>query len=143
MSLRDQERAILEIVERTKKDLDRERRRAVARGIIGVLSAAYGPEHVQKLLTDVQIEMKEEQSKKLQRLVVRSGMTAGVRFQVLERDGFRCRYCGLEASEAQLHVDHVVPVSKGGTHGLENLVASCERCNLGKGGREGVEAPPT
>lgn len=30
-------------------------------------------------------------------------------------------------------MDHVVPVAKGGTNDLANLVTSCRRCNLGKG----------
>ena len=30
------------------------------------------------------------------------------------------------------NVDHIVPVSKGGTNDLDNLVTACEQCNLGK-----------
>lgn len=55
------------------------------------------------------------------------------RFQVLERDGFRCRYCGTSGSAGELHVDHVMPVSRGGSDDMNNLVASCHACNLGKG----------
>ena len=47
------------------------------------------------------------------------------RFEVLKRDGFRCRYCGLTAMATELHVDHVVPASKGGTDDPVNLVAAC------------------
>ena len=54
------------------------------------------------------------------------------RFEVLKRDGFRCRYCGLTAMATELHVDHVVPASKGGTDDPVNLVAACSGCNLGK-----------
>lgn len=39
-----------------------------------------------------------------------------------------CRYCGRPATQ----VDHVVPVSKGGTHALSNLVPCCARCNRSK-----------
>lgn len=38
----------------------------------------------------------------------------GLRFQVLARDGHRCKYCGVPASEAKLAIDHVHPFSKGG-----------------------------
>jgi 5-methylcytosine-specific restriction endonuclease McrA len=57
-----------------------------------------------------------------------------LRFEVLKRDGFRCRYCGRSGAqgEVKLHVDHVVPVSKGGTNDIDNLVTACEECNLGK-----------
>lgn len=57
------------------------------------------------------------------------------RFKILDRDGFRCRYCGASGEDTQLHVDHVIPVSKGGTNDPDNLVASCEECNLGKAAR--------
>lgn len=58
------------------------------------------------------------------------------RFAILERDGYRCRYCGAEASEAKLHVDHVLAVARGGTNDLHNLVTACQDCNLGKAALE-------
>lgn len=54
------------------------------------------------------------------------------RFMVMERDGFKCRYCGATADEARLEVDHVVPVSKGGGDDMDNLVTACRECNSGK-----------
>lgn len=55
-----------------------------------------------------------------------------LRFEVLKRDGFRCRYCGVTAVASALEVDHVVPRSKGGVDSPENLVAACFDCNRGK-----------
>lgn len=64
------------------------------------------------------------------------------RYEILARDNFRCRYCGASAdSGAVLHVDHVVPFSRGGSDSDSNLVASCEDCNLGKGARFS-QSPP-
>lgn len=60
-------------------------------------------------------------------------VTKTTRFQVLKRDKFTCRYCGSKAPDVQLHVDHVVPVSLGGTDTPDNLVAACVDCNNGKG----------
>jgi len=54
------------------------------------------------------------------------------RFEILKRDGFRCRYCGITAIGAALHVDHVLAVANGGTDDHVNLVTSCSGCNLGK-----------
>lgn len=51
---------------------------------------------------------------------------------VLYRDSFTCQYCGRSAPDVVLHVDHVIPVSKGGTNSMANLVTACEECNLGK-----------
>lgn len=42
--------------------------------------------------------------------------------------GGRCAYCG----DPWQHIEHVVPVSRGGVHGLRNLVPACARCNLTK-----------
>ncbi|MEI2702491.1 MAG: HNH endonuclease [Baekduia sp.] len=49
---------------------------------------------------------------------------------VFARDDWTCQYCG---SKTTLTIDHVVPRSKGGTSGWENLVASCAPCNRRKG----------
>ena len=55
------------------------------------------------------------------------------RFSVFERDGFTCQYCGRMPPEVVLHVDHIIPVYEGGTNDRENLITSCDSCNLGKG----------
>jgi hypothetical protein len=57
-----------------------------------------------------------------------------MRFAVLKRDGFRCKYCGGTPDQGYLlHVDHIVPFSKGGLTDMDNLVTSCSLCNIGKG----------
>ena len=59
-----------------------------------------------------------------------------MRFRILVRDGFRCGACGaspLESRGTELHVDHIVPWSRGGETVPENLATKCSRCNLGKG----------
>mgnify|MGYP001179712174 FL=1 len=60
-------------------------------------------------------------------------ITRKLRFEVFKRDNFTCRYCGRKTPEVILEVDHVIPVSKGGTDDFENLVTSCFECNRGKG----------
>ena len=72
----------------------------------------------------------------------RAPIRARMRFDILQRDGFRCRYCGRAGSTSGvvLHVDHVVPVVAGGTTSEDNLVTACEECNLGKGTRSVVRA---
>jgi 5-methylcytosine-specific restriction endonuclease McrA len=56
-----------------------------------------------------------------------------LRFDVLQRDGFKCVYCGRTISDGiKLHVDHIVPVAKGGQTVKGNLITACEDCNLGK-----------
>ena len=68
-----------------------------------------------------------------------------VRFSILHRDGFKCRYCGAQPAEKELRVDHVVSIKDGGAlMDLENLVTACNDCNAGKGERsvKPEELPP-
>lgn len=73
----------------------------------------------------------------LKRLKTGKGQTLGIsprlRFEILKRDGYRCVYCGRGPPEAVLEVDHVTPLSKGGSMDKSNLAACCRDCNLGKG----------
>lgn len=56
-----------------------------------------------------------------------------LRFEILRRDGYTCRYCGAQAPDVPLDVDHVIPVALGGPDDPSNLVTSCKPCNAGKG----------
>lgn len=55
-----------------------------------------------------------------------------LRFEILRRDGHTCRYCGAQAPTVELTVDHVIPVTLGGSDDPSNLVAACTACNGGK-----------
>lgn len=58
------------------------------------------------------------------------------RFRILVRDGFHCKSCGaspLIKPGVELHVDHILPWSKGGETTDDNLETKCKQCNLGKG----------
>ena len=65
----------------------------------------------------------------------RRTLTKHLRFEILKRDNFTCRYCGARAPNVVLHVDHVHPVAQGGKNELENLATACRDCNAGKGAR--------
>lgn len=54
------------------------------------------------------------------------------RFEIFKRDSFKCKYCGKSAPDVILHIDHIEPVSSGGTNHPLNLVTACRSCNLGK-----------
>lgn len=45
---------------------------------------------------------------------------------------FYCHYCANPFPTDQLHVDHKIPISRGGMHECSNLCRSCPKCNLGK-----------
>lgn len=55
-----------------------------------------------------------------------------LRFEVLRRDGHTCRYCGANAPDVALTVDHVIPTTLGGGDDPANLVTACQPCNAGK-----------
>jgi hypothetical protein len=55
------------------------------------------------------------------------------RQKVFERDEYKCRYCGKKVSNSSAHIDHVVPLGKGGTSELSNLATACIECNVLKG----------
>ena len=57
-----------------------------------------------------------------------------LRFEVLERDQFTCRYCGQKAPNVMLEADHVIPWEDGGEDKLDNLVTACMACNRGRSG---------
>jgi len=42
-----------------------------------------------------------------------------------------CAYCGAPSK----HIDHIIPISRGGTHSIGNLVGACAPCNQSKGVR--------
>ena len=64
----------------------------------------------------------------------RKPMKPSLRFEILKRDDYRCQICGNTAKEgAKLEVDHIHPVSKGGSNNPDNLQVLCRDCNAGKG----------
>lgn len=73
----------------------------------------------------------------------RTAVSKRVRFEVFKRDRFVCQYCGAHPPSVILHVDHIHPVAEGGTNDIDNLVTSCEPCNLGKGASLLSDVPKT
>jgi len=62
-----------------------------------------------------------------------------IRVKILSRDSFRCVFCGKSPATdigVKLHVDHIIPFSKGGTNSLDNLQTLCQDCNLGKSDKQ-------
>lgn len=56
-----------------------------------------------------------------------------VKQKILEKSKGRCAHCGKKIEVGNgFTLEHVVPISKGGTNDIENLVALCNECNHGK-----------
>jgi len=82
------------------------------------------------LLSDIDFActLREYHSKNQRKL-----MTKALRQQIMERDNYTCQICGkYMPDEVGLHIDHIVPVSKGGKTVPSNLQVLCSKCNGGK-----------
>lgn len=59
----------------------------------------------------------------------RRQFTKGERRAVLRKTGGHCAYCGKSIGYYDMQVDHVIPLRKGGTNDLDNLLPACRSCN--------------
>lgn len=137
-------RRILELEERLLKDSVLSPRTDVNIRFVASYTSPQGRKHYERSISYTLSEMESLISAGQQRSAQRanwqaqikserSKMSESLRYDVLRRDGYRCRICGATASDGvKLHVDHIIPVSKGGKTTLSNLQTLCERCNRGK-----------
>lgn len=51
---------------------------------------------------------------------------------LFNRDDWRCQYCGADLTWSSIEVEHVMPVSRGGSTSWTNCVAACRPCNKRK-----------
>ncbi len=58
-----------------------------------------------------------------------SGVEKIDRVRVFERDGGRCHICGELVSTEKFELDHLVPISKGGSHTYANVRVAHPSCN--------------
>lgn len=76
----------------------------------------------------------------------RARLHGASRFRVTDRDIVRllnrfyycCAYCGRDISNG-FHIDHVVPLARGGSDGIGNYLPACPFCNESKGAKTLVE----
>lgn len=70
------------------------------------------------------------------------------RNELLDRDDWTCKQCGIKVhdrnkgmwnDEFKAHIDHIIPISKGGDSTYENLQVLCRSCNLRKSDKTNLE----
>jgi len=81
------------------------------------------------------------------RPVISRTISPQLRNDIFERNGFTCQLCGSGPGDidpfnpnrkVRLHIDHIKPISQGGTDDRENLRVLCSACNQG---RSNVQPP--
>jgi len=71
--------------------------------------------------------------KNLLNILRRNGsIKPGIRWDILNRDHFKCVKCGRSSKEVILHIDHILPLARGGKTEEQNLQCLCSECNWGK-----------
>lgn len=96
-------------------------------------SYAFGSSEIISCIREAKNRKASDAEKEASQYYQRRLVTPGLRYDVMKRDGFRCVLCGRSAEDGVLlHVDHIIPVSKGGRTIMENLQTLCSECNLGK-----------
>ncbi len=58
---------------------------------------------------------------------------------VYERDGGRCHLCGKKVKPKRWHLEHIIPLARGGEHSYRNVAVSCPKCNLSKHTKAGAQ----
>lgn len=76
------------------------------------------------------------QAQAKRRSMMRGNTTDDVDYKsILERDGYVCHICGDEVDAGDIHFDHIIPLSKGGPHSMDNIAVAHSVCNIRKGAK--------
>ena len=70
------------------------------------------------------------------RAKIKQGKLTSDELSKLIENSKKCYWCGSLLNSKAIHIDHYVPLSKNGTHNIENIVISCSKCNLDKGAKD-------
>jgi 5-methylcytosine-specific restriction endonuclease McrA len=65
----------------------------------------------------------------------RKKLPENMRLAIYAEYDFKCAICFVDLKLVKPHIDHKIPISKGGADSLDNLQPLCERCNLKKGSK--------
>jgi len=85
-----------------------------------------------------QQELAQDNAKQAAEAVIR--VMPALRWQVFQRDNWKCVACGRGSEDGIiLHVDHIIPRSKGGLDSLNNYQTLCHICNIGKSNKDSTD----
>jgi predicted restriction endonuclease len=90
---------------------------------------------LEALVTKQSSTLKPRDKQFSKKIKARKNISWRLRFEIMKRDNFKCKLCGRSPTTDPaiiLHIDHILPVSKGGKNNPENLQTCCSKCNIGK-----------
>ena len=70
------------------------------------------------------------------RSIIKTGDVSTKELNELTKSVNKCYWCNISLKNKIKHIDHYIPLSKGGEHTLSNLVVSCPHCNLSKNAKD-------
>lgn len=80
-----------------------------------------------------------DNSKHKRRQKYQQGDTTTKQLLELKENSTKCYWCNCSLKNIKIHIDHYIPLSKGGTHTISNLVISCATCNLIKKDKDPIK----
>ena len=104
--------------------------------------------NIKKLTFEQKAEIRKLCEEKLQQYIAKRGLSIWdyrllddpvsdiLRLKVLKTANGRCALCGATKDQAPLHIDHIIPRSKGGKTEYANLKVLCSKCNLAKSNKD-------
>lgn len=115
--------------------------------ILGVVLKPYNTNKNMSARDKQELEFFQQKDVKAKEVAKRRRVSPTQRKAVLERDGYKCRICGISrqylddkvpglGEYLRLEIDHIVPIAQGGTSDESNLQCLCWRCNSLKGSKK-------
>jgi len=106
----------------------------------------YRETHAEERKTYKRTHRSEDLANTQKRNALKKGATVGNMEEITdvyriarEQKRVRCYLCGALIPLGERHVDHIIPLSKGGSHSAKNLAVTCKQCNLSKGAKIPME----
>ena len=89
---------------------------------------------IYKKTESAKISIKNTRMKR--RTITKTGDVTTQQLQELYENSKFCYWCNTNLKNKKIHLDHYIPLSKGGEHTLSNLVVSCPHCNHTKSNKD-------
>jgi len=84
-------------------------------------------------------KMIKKNTRHKRRAIEKKGDVTTAQLMELQQNTKVCYWCGCNLKNVKKHLDHYIPLSKGGKHTLSNLVMSCSKCNQLKSSKDPIE----